>query len=60
MRVHYGVLDREVAKRGRAFFYFRADDEPTAEMVEETQLANTANPDGSGNAGRLAALEAVD
>jgi WD40 repeat protein len=53
--VHYGVLDRHVAKRGRAFFYFR-DDQATAEMVEEA-AGEYREPAGSENAGKLAALK---
>jgi len=53
--IHYSVLDREVEKRGHAFFYFR-DDETTAKMVEETN-GEYREPDGSENSARLEALK---
>ncbi|MBX7208105.1 MAG: DUF4062 domain-containing protein [Verrucomicrobiaceae bacterium] len=53
--VHYGVLDREAAKRGHAFFYFR-DDKATAEMVEEV-AGEYREADGSENADKLVALK---
>ena len=53
--IHYSVLDREVEKRGHAFFYFR-DDKTTAEMVEETN-GEYREPDGSENSAKLEALK---
>ncbi|HCN28100.1 MAG TPA: hypothetical protein DIT64_04845 [Verrucomicrobiales bacterium] len=53
--VHYGVLDRDAAKRGRAFFYFR-EDQATAEMVEEI-AGEYREPECSENAGKLVALK---
>lgn len=53
--VHYGVLDRDAAKRGRAFFYFR-DDQTTAEMAEKV-AGEYREPAGSANVGKLAALK---
>lgn len=53
--IHYGVLGRDAAKRGHAFFYFR-DDNATARMVEET-LGDFREPDGSTNATKLANLK---
>ena len=53
--IHYGVLDREAAKRGFAFFYFR-DANVTAAMVETTP-GEFREPSGSDNATKLAALK---
>ncbi|HCN78592.1 MAG TPA: hypothetical protein DIT13_15530, partial [Verrucomicrobiales bacterium] len=53
--VHYGVLDREPAKRGEAFFYF-LEESATAQMVEE-EAGEYREPVGSENAGKLAALK---
>jgi WD40 repeat protein len=53
--INYGVLGREAAKRGHAFFYFR-EDSATARMVEET-TGDFREPEGSESSRKLAALK---
>ncbi len=53
--IHYGVLERDAAKSGRAFFYFR-DPKATAEIVEDAQ-GDFRELEGSDAAIKLTALK---